>query len=113
MTIRADFDALVTETTRLDAVAENLDARVAAVRARVEDLLAAGWTGDAATAFRPLFDDWAAAAGGNVVELRRLVEALRATTSDVVATEQAHEDVSKSLGAALPGGSIQQLMEGR
>jgi WXG100 family type VII secretion target len=111
MDIRADFGALVTETTRLETVAESLDERVAAVRTRVEDLLAAGWTGDAAAAFRPLFDDWATAAAGSVAELSRLTGALRGTTSDIVATEQAHEDVTRSLqGEVSP--SLQQLMEG-
>lgn len=112
MTVGADFDALVTETTRLESVAAGLDARVAAVRAKVDDLLAAGWTGDSASAFRPLFDDWAVAASGNVDELNRLIAAIRATTGDLVATEQAHVDVSRSLEGGLPGGDLRQLMEG-
>ncbi|MEX8031954.1 WXG100 family type VII secretion target [Microbacterium sp. 20-116] len=56
MEIRADFQALVSETTRLDEASDDLSARVRQVRERVEDLLAVGWTGDAASAFRPLFD---------------------------------------------------------
>ena len=104
MEIRAGFQALVSETTRLDEASDDLSARVRQVRERVEDLLAVGWTGDAASAFRPLFDAWFTAATGSTEELSRLTAALRGATADIAAAEQASRDAARTLGSNLPAG---------
>lgn len=102
--IRVDFDALVSEGVRLDEASDDLDARVRQVRERVEDLLAAGWTGDAASAFRPLFDAWLTSATGSTEELSRLIAALRGATADIAAAEQASSDAARTLESNLPVG---------
>lgn len=110
MKLGADFEAMVAESSRLDAVTEGLDDRVTAVRVRVEDLLASGWTGEAATQFRPLFEAWVSAATNSTAQLSALVEALRGATADIVATEQANEDTVQSLTAAVPSSTLRNLM---
>ncbi len=112
MVIRADFEALVSEAVRLDESADSLGARVRAVQARVEDLLSSGWTGDAATQFRPLFDAWIDAAESSTARLSEMTLALNAATTDIVATEQAHTDATQSLQAPLSDIGVPTLLDG-
>ncbi|MCI1018874.1 WXG100 family type VII secretion target [Microbacterium sp. C5A9] len=112
MIIRGDFGALDSEAGRLDDVADRIDGRLVAARHDIDDFLACGWTGPAATQFRAAFDRWLDVATGGAAELHDRVEAIREATRDLVASEQANAQVSDS---ASPGVSdaLSRLMGAR
>lgn len=101
MTIRADSVALAIEGGRLGLVAQNVDAGIADAGRRVEDLLASGWSGVSASAFRSAFERWQSAATAGAAELHRLVEGIQETATDVRAVEDSHLEMIRQLEAEL------------
>lgn len=70
MIIRGHFGTLSSEAGRLDDVADRIDARLAASRREMDDFLAHGWTGPAASRFGAAFDSWSQAADDCATRLR-------------------------------------------
>lgn len=100
--MRADFDALASEATRIDAVADSIEERVRAARTRVEELLENGWTGASSASFRAAHGQWEAHARENVATLRRLVDGLQGAAADLLIYEQNVVHQTEALGAGLP-----------
>lgn len=125
MLIRADSVALRVEGGRLGVVAGIVDASIADAEQRVEDLLAGGWSGASASAFRSAFERWKSAATAGATELHRLVDAIQETAVDVREVEDSHVELIRNLEAglsslppskgssprAIPG--LEQLMSGK
>lgn len=112
-TISVGFGALVSETNRLDDVADQLETRVRIAETSVHELLGATWSGPAATAFEASFEQWDQAASDCLAVLIRNIDALRRTAADFAAAEQANSDTSRRMEASLPTLGIAELMSGR
>lgn len=102
MIIRGDFGALASEARRLDDVADRIEARLVASRREMDDFLASGWTGEAASRFGAAFERWSVAADECEARLRDLIAEIRAATDDLAAAEGSNAEVSQTLTAQVP-----------
>lgn len=102
MIIRGDFGALASEAGRLDDVADRIEARLTASRREIDDFLASGWTGAAASRFRAAFERWSVAADECEAGLRDLVAEIRAATEELAAAESTNAEVTQTLTAQVP-----------
>lgn len=86
---------------RLHASGQRLQDGLSAVDLETSNLLAAGWKGEAATAFQKYWDQWHNGAGQVVRALQAMSEALDAAAKNYETTD---EQAGGALGSTMQGG---------